>query len=92
MVAAVDPDPYAHVPKADLCTVKFDTLIERDENELATLMKACERDGFFYLDLQGKTSDKLWKDLDDVGTLTKRWFAQSRDAKLETPSVSLAHG
>lgn len=59
---------------------------------MKNLLKACERDGFFYLDLQGLGSEKLWKDLDEVDQIAKRWFAQPREVKLKTPTVSLAHG
>lgn len=83
---------YAHVDTADLYTVKFENLFGRDEEEVKTLMKACERDGFFYLDLQGLGSGQLWKDLDQAGKLTRNWFAQPRETKLETPTLSLAHG
>ena len=85
-------NPYDNVNTADLYTVKFDNLFDRDEQELDTLLKACERDGFFYLDLQGSGSGNLWKDLDRVSEITKRWFAQPVQVKLKTPTVSLAHG
>ena len=85
-------NPYDNVNIADLCTVKFHNLFDRDEQELETLLKACERDGFFYLDLQGSGSGTLWKDLDRVGEITKRWFAQPVEDKLKTPTISLAHG
>ena len=85
-------NPYDNVNIADLCTVKFHNLFDRDEQELETLLKACERDGFFYLDLQGSGSGTLWKDLDRVGKITKSWFAQPVEVKLKTPTVSLAHG
>ena len=85
-------NPYDNVNTADLYTVKFDNLFDRDEQELEILLKACERDGFFYLDLQGSGSGKLWKDLDRVSEITKRWFSQPVQVKLKTPTVSLAHG
>ncbi|KAJ3522676.1 hypothetical protein NM208_g12760 [Fusarium decemcellulare] len=92
MPSGAPSNPYDNVNTADLYTVKFDNLFDRDEQELETLIKACERDGFFYLDLQGSGSGKLWKDLDRVGEITKHWFAQPVEVKLRTPTVSLAHG
>ncbi|KAH6993967.1 hypothetical protein EDB82DRAFT_475724 [Fusarium venenatum] len=83
---------YDYVKTADLYTVKFDNLFDRDEQELKTLIKACERDGFFYLDLQSSSSGKLWKDLDQVSEIAKQWFSQPAEIKLKTPTVSLAHG
>lgn len=92
MPSETPSNPYDNVDTASLYTIKFDNLFDRDEHELETLLKACERDGFFYLDLQGSGSGKLWKDLDRVGEITKPWFAQSVEAKLKTPTLSLAHG
>ncbi|RGP61348.1 2og-fe oxygenase family [Fusarium longipes] len=83
---------YENVQTADLYTVKFDNLFDRDEQEVKTLLKACERDGFSYLDLQSSSSGKLWKDLGHAGEIAKRWFSQPLETKLETPTISLAHG
>lgn len=33
-------------------TIAYEKLLHNDLNELATLRKACERDGFFYIDLR----------------------------------------
>ncbi|KAG5800681.1 hypothetical protein H9Q69_000240 [Fusarium xylarioides] len=86
------PNPYDNVETANLFTVKFSNLFDRDSTELDTLLKACERDGFFYLDLQDSCSAKLWRDLDRVSEIAKRWFSQPVEDKLKTPTVSLAHG
>lgn len=86
------PNPYDNVEAANLFTVKFNNLFDRDSKELDTLMKACERDGFFYLDLQDSCSAKLWRDLDRVSEIAKRWFSQPVEDKLKTPTLSLAHG
>ncbi|KAF5711901.1 ACC deaminase [Fusarium mundagurra] len=67
-------------------------LFDRDSKELDILLKACERDGFFYLDLQDSCSAKLWRDLDRVSEIAKRWFSQPVEDKLKPPTVSLAHG
>ncbi|KAF5538659.1 2og-fe oxygenase family [Fusarium mexicanum] len=86
------PNPYDKVDTANLFTVKFSNLFDRDSEELDTLLQACERDGFFYLDLQDSCSAKLWRDLDRVSEIAKRWFSQPVEDKLKTPTVSLAHG
>ncbi|KAF5552230.1 gibberellin 20-oxidase [Fusarium napiforme] len=86
------PNPYENIETANLFTVKFNNLFDRDSKELDTLLQACERDGFFYLDLQDSCSAKLWRDLDRVSELAKRWFSQPVEDKLKTPTVSLAHG
>lgn len=85
-------NPYDNVAKADLHTIKFDNLFDKDEKEMQTLLRACERDGFFYLDLRSPGSGKLWSDLEQVGSLAKAWFDQPLETKLKTPTLSLAHG
>lgn len=83
---------YEHVTKANLATVKFEKLFDKDEEEMRRLIQACETEGFFYLDLRSPGSEQLWKDLRDVDEATQRWFSQPTDVKLKTPTVSLAHG
>jgi isopenicillin N synthase-like dioxygenase len=86
------PNPYDSVDTANLYTVVFKNLFDKDSKELETLLKACERDGFFYLDLQNSSSAKLWRDLERVSEIAKHWFSQPVEVKLKTPTVSLAHG
>lgn len=83
---------YRDVPKADLLTIDFANLFDKDPKELAKLIYACERDGFFYIDLQNPSSVNFWSDLFRVDEITKKWFALPEDVKLQTPTVSLAHG
>jgi isopenicillin N synthase-like dioxygenase len=86
------PDEYKDVRTANLSTIQFRDLFDKDEGELKKLITSCEKDGFFYLDLQGEGSEKFWKDLHDIDKITKEWFAQPADVKLKTPTVSLSHG
>lgn len=87
-----DPSPYDNVPSADISTVKFHNLFDANGEELAHLLKACERDGFFYLDLRGPESEKLWTDIREISQITQRWFSQPDEVKVKTPTVSLSHG
>ncbi|TXC09024.1 hypothetical protein FocTR4_00004551 [Fusarium oxysporum f. sp. cubense] len=86
------PSSYDKVETANLFTVKFSNLFDRDSREVDALLQACERDGFFYLDLRDSCSAKLWRDLERVSEMAKRWFSQPVEDKLKTPTVSLAHG
>lgn len=86
------PEGYKDVRTAGLNTIKFDALFDKDDAELQRLIQSCEKDGFFYLDLQSAGSEKFWKDLYDIDRTTKEWFQQPAEKKLETPTVSLAHG
>lgn len=86
------PEEYKDVRTADLTTIQFADLFDKSEVELQKLVKSCEKDGFFYLDLKSAGSEKFWKDLFEIDTITKKWFAQPAEVKLKTPTVSLAHG
>ncbi|KAJ5898822.1 hypothetical protein N7495_003566 [Penicillium taxi] len=86
------PKEYKDVPTAELSTIRFINLFDKDKSELRKLIAACENDGFFYLDLESSGSEKFWADLYEIDSITKKWFSQSTDVKLKTPTVSLAHG
>lgn len=92
MSTAETAELYNDVPKADLLTIDFARLFDKDPKEVANLVHACERDGFFYVDLNNPTSAKFWENLTRVDKITKEWFASPEEEKLQTPTVSLAHG
>ncbi|PWY72581.1 hypothetical protein BO83DRAFT_437539 [Aspergillus eucalypticola CBS 122712] len=91
-MAAPRPAKYMNVPKADLSTIQFINLLDKDGSELKKLITACKKDGFSYLNLQHGGSEKFWTDLYKIDTITKQWFSQSEYVKLKTPTVSLSHG
>ncbi|KAL6918433.1 hypothetical protein ACHAPO_008383 [Fusarium lateritium] len=86
------PAEYENVATANLKTITFDKLFDKDEAEVKRLIESCEKDGFFYLDLKSAASQKFWVDLQTIDHTTKEWFKQPVEKKLETPTVSLAHG
>jgi isopenicillin N synthase-like dioxygenase len=92
MTASSRPAEYRDVRTANLNTIKFDNLFDKDEAELKRLIQSCDNEGFFYLDLQSAASQKFWVDLYNIDRTTKEWFQQPVEKKLETPTVSLAHG
>jgi len=92
MTASSRPAEYRDVRTANLNTITFDNLFDKDEAELKRLVQSCEQEGFFYLDLQSAASQKFWVDLYNIDNTTKKWFQQPIEKKLETPTVSLAHG
>ncbi|GKZ28429.1 hypothetical protein AbraIFM66950_007097 [Aspergillus brasiliensis] len=91
-MATPRPAEYLDVPTADLSTIQFIKLFDKDQSELKKLITACENDGFFYLDLQHGGSEKFWSDLYEIDSITKKWFSQPEHVKLKTPTVSLSHG
>ncbi|KAK7422153.1 hypothetical protein QQZ08_009621 [Neonectria magnoliae] len=86
------PEEYKDVRTADLTTIQFAELFDKSEVELQKLVESCEKHGFFYLDLKSAGSEKFWKDLFEIDSITKKWFSQPAEVKLKTPTVSLAHG
>ena len=78
------PNPQIEPQIAKLQTIKFSLLLDRNDFELAKLIKACETDGFFYLDLSDEGADKLYKDLDSASSIVKKWMSQPREKKCQT--------
>ena len=66
---------------ADLRTLSFDKLIDRDPQELAKLLAAGEKEGFFYLDLTKPESQGLYKDYEDILSFMKVWFDNPLEEK-----------
>lgn len=78
--------------ESQLQILSFTSLLNRDENALATLLSACEDDGFFYLDIRDWESGAMLQNLEKTGNIMKQWFEQPEDEKLSTETLSDAHG
>ena len=83
-----NPPPFPNATMnpsiANLQTIKFAPLLDRDETELKSLVRACEEDGFFYLDLSDQGAGKLFNNLDALSKLVKKWMKQPREKKCQT--------
>ncbi|KAK2009851.1 Clavaminate synthase-like protein [Colletotrichum eremochloae] len=79
-------------PLAQLRTIKFSSLLDRDPAELTKLIRACEEVGFFYLDLTSPCDEKMLRNLEDLSALMKGWFMHSLEKKLQTRTASNSHG
>jgi isopenicillin N synthase-like dioxygenase len=65
---------------ANLHTIQYQKLLNNEPQELSRLLKACQTDGFFYLDLR---SASLLLDLyRNLMTLTEKYFDQPVESKL----------
>ncbi|KAF2733877.1 putative 2OG-Fe(II) oxygenase family oxidoreductase [Polyplosphaeria fusca] len=62
------------INSVDLKVIPFARLEEGDEATIAALLEAGTQSGFFYLDLQHKTSQSLLNAVDDVYQLSKSLF------------------
>ena len=68
---------------ADLPTIAFDKLIDRDPQELSKLLAAGEKEGFFYLDLTKPESKGLYDDYENVLSIMKAWFNLPLEEKVK---------
>lgn len=83
--------PYT--PKANLDTVVFSKVLDRDPETMKTIISACENVGFFYLDISDQYSATMLNNLDKLNSVMKDWFAQTTEAKRKELAISMAsHG
>jgi len=56
--AALPPEaPPQPGPTPEYSVISYSKLLSKDSDEIASLRTACERDGFFYLDLRGSQGE-----------------------------------
>ncbi|KAJ0269944.1 hypothetical protein Brms1b_010657 [Colletotrichum noveboracense] len=89
---AVTLDNNSGLEQANLHTLNFRSLVNKDEKSLSTLLSACENHGFFYLDLRDWESGSMLKNYESAGQIMKQWFNQPLEEKLRTETISDAHG
>lgn len=85
MPSKILPSPFADERPfvvAQLQTFSFQKLSRRDPEEFARLLRAGEKDGFFYLDLTAPESRGLWEDYQDVLNTMVSFFDESLNAKV----------
>ncbi len=68
---------------ADLPTISFDKLVDREPQELAKLLAAGEKEGFFYLDLTEPESKGLYDDYESILSVMKTWFDLPLEEKVK---------
>lgn len=75
-----DERPFA---VAQLQTFSFQKLLNKDPNEIARLLTAGEKDGFFYLDLTSPESRGLWEDYQAVLSIMALFFDEPLEEKCQ---------
>ncbi|KAI1306239.1 hypothetical protein F5Y03DRAFT_394786 [Xylaria venustula] len=81
------------MPVAQLSTVVFSKLLDRDPEQMKSLMMAIHSVGFFYLDLSDKYSEGLLENLEQCSSIMKEWFSEPSAVKSQYKTVSMAsHG
>ncbi|KAI0913822.1 hypothetical protein F4823DRAFT_640362 [Ustulina deusta] len=81
------------MPVAQLNTVVFSKILDRDPEQMKSLMTAIQTVGFFYLDLSDKYSEGMLNNLKRCSSVMKDWFSQPNAVKSQYKTVSMAsHG
>ncbi|CAE6455388.1 putative 2-oxoglutarate-dependent dioxygenase At3g49630 [Arabidopsis thaliana] [Rhizoctonia solani] len=78
---------------APLVTINLHKLVEGDPTEAQRLLESCEKDGFFYLNLQGPhSSSKILDDQNALLDVMRNYFAQPKEVKEEDNIESMTDG
>jgi isopenicillin N synthase-like dioxygenase len=85
--------PKSHGPLANLDTITFSKLLDRNPEQVSKLLSACENVGFFYLDISDQYSATMLENLEGVNRAMREWFAQPESVKRKYLAISMAsHG
>ncbi|KAI1811458.1 2OG-Fe(II) oxygenase family oxidoreductase [Poronia punctata] len=68
---------------ADLASISYDKLLEKNSEEVARLYSACADWGFFYLDLGGDGARDYLQRVDDLFAASRTYFSKPLDEKLK---------
>lgn len=68
---------------ANLQTIKFAKLANKEPAELQRLLDACQQQGFFYLDLAESGSSEGLETRQNALSVTKKWFESPMEEKME---------
>lgn len=80
------------VPVAELKTIDFEKLLSNEPDEVERLLKCCQDEGFFYLDLRGIDGRRTLDDQQRLLSLMARFFHSSFDEKNEIGLPEQKHG
>ena len=76
------------VPVYPMETVSFERLLSQEPAELEKVVRCCETQGFFYLDLQGIDGRRMLADQQSTLDLMKRFFESPLEDKNQYGLVS----
>lgn len=76
----------------DLETINFSSLLSQEPAEVDKLLRLCQTEGFFYLDLQNLDGRRILDDLQTLLTVMRKFFNSPHDAKNEIGLPSQEHG
>lgn len=76
------------VPVYPMQTVDFSQLLSQEPSEIEKLVKCCQTEGFFYIDLQGIDGRRMLDDQQETLKLMHRFFESPLEVKNEYGLVS----
>ena len=76
------------VPVYPMQTVDFSRLLSQEPAEIEKLVKCCQDEGFFYIDLQGIDGRRMLDDQQETLKLMHRFFESPLEVKNEYGLVS----
>lgn len=77
---------------AKLETIDFSLLVSKNRAELLRLLALSEKDGFFYLDLQGWEQGGIIEDKKNVVSMMEEYFGRPVEEKMKDDRGSHLHG
>jgi len=77
---------------ARLETLDFRKLLQRDQFELSKLLKACQQQGFFYLDPADLNSPRGFNDRLEAISVAQKWFDRPLEEKMKVHQDSVTKG
>ena len=77
---------------ASLQTLNLSRLRSREAFEVDTLRRACEEDGFFFLDLRSENNGEMLRDWSSIKSLMDAWFARPLGEKMRYYCGTVLHG
>lgn len=77
---------------AHLETLSYTKLVDNNQSELTRLLKACQEQGFFYLDLAGSGASQALEDRQKALAETQEWFDRPTEEKMKLFQDSVTKG
>ncbi|KAI0014928.1 Clavaminate synthase-like protein [Xylariomycetidae sp. FL0641] len=76
------------VPVYDMETIDFSKLLSQEPDELERLVRCCQKEGFFYIDLTGIDGRRFLQDQQETLKLMHKFFESPDEAKNEYGLIS----
>jgi isopenicillin N synthase-like dioxygenase len=93
MTISTEPLEYVQcnggkVPVYEMETISFERILSQEPTEVERLVRCCQTEGYFYIDLQGIDGRRLLEDQQKTLDLMHRFFESPIEAKNQFGLVS----